>query len=229
MNKIQLIPIILLFAAGQLTSQSAEPFRFGVSIYPNYNNTSTSKQYSQIIGKTKGRVGYTFGLFSEKQLSTHWRIRVGLNYAVVGFQDQEHSFTWGSEYSTGTYVPDPTLARKGYFIHEYQYIGIPIDVHFILQSGKSFFLSAGVAPLIQIRSNTISVLSYQYGHTVRKKSVQSTNDTQIGLHVGAGFSAPVYKKLILDIQPDFRVSRVVSTSFLGLRWFQLGINFGLKI
>ena len=228
MRKIQLITFFLALVAGNVTAQSV-PFRFGVSLYPNYSNTWTSQQYNQTAGKPDGRMGYTFGLFSEKQLDRHWRSRVGINYAVAGFQDQEHAYTWPSEFSTGTYVPDPALAKKGYLIHEYQSIEIPLDIHFIVKPGKTFFLSAGIAPAIQIRKNVISVLSYQDGHKARKKSAQSSNGTNIALHLGAGFSIPLYKKLILDIQPDFQVSRVISTAFLGLRASQVGIKFGLKI
>lgn len=225
-NTFLLLCVYCLCTTGLVAQKT--PFQFGLAFYPNYNNSWTSKISRDLVGTDIGSVGYSIGLFAEKQLRPHWSIRAGVNYGTAGYRRPKNPLTWPSEFVNGSYVPDPALAKHLAWGSTFGLLEIPVRVHYQIKPGKKFYLSAGLAPLVSLNSNTTTTLFYQDGRKEVSKTNLEFDEPGLGLHIGAGFLVPLTSKWTLEIQPELRRTKI-SLDSNGPRLYQAGVQFGVKI
>lgn len=218
--------LLLLFCACTVSAQNNRPIRLGVGVYPNFSNAAA---YNRILRSStnhgKWFVAPTF--FAEKELSTRWGCRVGIQYQNIGYRTPETNAAWPSEFATGQYVPNPLLPRTLIYDEKYSFLAIPIDFVFKIKKSKPFFVTAGYTPIINL--NAQSTVTYFYLNRRTEISEQDINlkTFSVGLNLGIGRTFTLSEHWALDIQPTFRVVQLYS-QLSYKRLYDTGIWFGIK-
>lgn len=219
--------LLLLFCACTVSAQNTRPIRFGVGVYPNFSNAFVTSKVLRSSFDDQGKWFVTPGIFAEKGLNNRWSCRTGVQYQRSGHRSPETDLTWGSEFATGQYVPDPNLSKKAALEFNYSFLVIPIDFIFKIKENKPFFFTAGLTPLIHLSSQSTIYETYLDAHKTTRTSDISLKPLGVGLNLGIGRTFALSEHWALDIQPTFRVVQLY-TQLSYKRLYDTGIWFGIK-
>ena len=236
MKKTLLLSLILSCILTHAFGQDKK-LRFGISFKPNYSsrfiladsNFNTAKKI--LNDAETGKLSYSAGLFAERLLDDDMRIQVGVNYMNTGFRTHRKQLLWGS--TNGQ--PDTIGLPEGYFVFNHNRIEIPIDFQYFIESDKPFFVTVGISPTLNVSVTTTSKFYYPDGH----REINRQKDTQDGypkfglsFKIGLGYQFIVFKKIVLDIQPNVQCFLTTLGKFnprFNSYLYNAGIQISLKI
>lgn len=220
------------------TQETAEPatekgaFEFSIYASPNYSFRSLSTAESELEplvdvrnGREKALFGYALGIKTYYNVNDALQFSLGLGYSLKGFQTTDIDFQIDP--------PDPSFPyESGYFVYKYQYLDLPLEGVYRVQSKKiDFYFHFGVMPSVYINETITSHLKENSGKTVSNETDSTVDNSRLifsGL-VGLGASLQLGPSTHLDIGPIFRhgITAITDAPIKGYH-YSLGLEANLR-
>ena len=95
-------------------------------------------------GYEKGKINYSLGIDLIKEFKSNFGLKTGIRYLKIGYKTNDEDLIWPSEHDgQGGYDPNPILPFSGTIEHVYEYIQVPVNLRYYLNSGKTKFYCDG--------------------------------------------------------------------------------------
>lgn len=231
---------LLIFAL--LTSLPAQDqFRFGVELYPNMTTTILSGEgmFAALADNRAEIEDYKFSygirLAAVKSMTSRIQLRLAAGFTAKRHKiHQDGEFQWPVQNEHGVF--DPTIpSGEGLdaitFIYTSSYVELPTSIIYNMDASGGFYLTGGLAPLINI-NNGQKVKTRIDGETEVDKYTDKMTDYRllnVSVHGGIGYRLALNDRASLLIEPRAEIFPfgVVKNALIQRRYFSAGINVGI--
>lgn len=201
--KITLFLLTFSFSAfaKDTTSVDFKRFAFGINASPDYcyrNLYSLIHSTTNLDDFEKPMLSYTGGMNLSYFITKHFAISLGVNFSQKGYRTSEFGVTTVEHPEGGI--------GKGRYRSNYNYIGIPLRVNFVLGKKKvRFLVSHGLTPSFLLFEKTNLKIKYYDGSKETKRGINSDHTIPFNLFhdISFGIDIKLGKKAGLKIEPTY--------------------------
>jgi hypothetical protein len=205
-------------------------FRLGISYLPyscyrQLNYQDGNRWLNDFLNNTEiSKYGFSAGLALQYRLNRKIRIESGIQYSDLGNKTIKVPLGW--------ITTNQAYPVSSYTVFHYQFIGIPLVVHYCIAVNKiTCFFSGGFSGSVFLNKRTTVISEYEDGHQTKNSSNKDIGYTKFNLAavIGFGVSYDLSKKLLFQLQPVFVQSlhSIIIDQNAKVYLFSIGVNFGL--
>lgn len=216
-----------LFIFGQPTDdEKANKFLIGFTISSDYayrslKSESSSQWYADIRDRMESpKFGFTTGfnfIFFRKRFAAE----AGLLFADKGYKRERKLMD----------VNGNAIGR-GISRYHYEYIDIPLKLHYNIKTGSSvFFITGGISTNFFLRQRVVASLQFDDGSAMSKRRdtvKEGYPKLNLAVIAGLGYRQRLSDKLYFQIEPVYRRSAIsiIDAPIKGYLW-SFGADMGL--
>jgi opacity protein-like surface antigen len=239
-----LMALLLAFQVSYGQEQDSIPpktskFSIGIAVSPevgyrSFNPTSKGEKNDFLMNVSKPMLDslespkfcYSFGIYSNYQLSKRFSLELGVYYANKGYKIDDITFT------TANY---PEEAGKGSVFYNYRYIDVPLNMNFYIINKKvKLFLSTGLTANIFINQKGV-IKSDEFDVSIfnerNKPFRDNTAPFNIAFNGSLGLEYELSQHFTLRLQPHYQrfLTTIDTSKWINDEYTVKLYNYGIRL
>ena len=178
-----------------------------------------------------GKYNWHLGVHYNRRVSGRLFLKTGLQLASVGYRDERLTdLRWGSEYTDGKWIKDPSLPHELEVRRNYWFVEVPLVARYAITSGRlTPYVELGVAPSLYLNSRTRSITDLGDDTEVTRDDTPKIRDVQLVALFGCGVSYRLSDGFAVFAQPSLRYHLTAMVgSPVRERLYGVGLGVGVR-
>lgn len=178
--------------------------------------------------------GFSAGASARYDLTAHWGIELGAQYAKRGYASKPMELTFGDiidpRYGFIYETPDGPRPSRIRYIYNYHYVDVPLQAVFHAGHGRFRFMAGvGIAANILLKATSTGIMDFSDGSTTRHtaEQIQDYKTFDLSPLISLGADRRIGQHLSVQVVPTFRygVLKIIDAPITAYLW-SAGVNVG---